>query len=386
MASRAVVFFGPDRAYEELLRERIDPDEVTVRYLDSIRVYNTRIRGNEGAAHEAGNYLPSKVDNCVVRASDYGSVVSHAISNFASILEGAFEFDTVYAQNPPARVFDSLKTAYTEENVECLRYSYPKISKGDLPAIFSGLSANVMGQEEGKRALVTSLYKLSVLGGEAPSVLLFYGPSGVGKTETARVLSESLGGGLTRIQFSMMQTQEAYEYLFGAEHSKASFARDLLGRESNVVLIDEFDKVNPGLYNMFYQVFDDGTFVDTNYEVDMRNSLFILTSNFASEAQVKRALGPAMFSRISECVAFGDLELEHKRAIARAEYDHIISKLDDEDRLTIEASDIAAWFFENAGRYDNMRAMKHKVSKAIFERLSASIVEADCNGCGQSDY
>lgn len=64
---------------------------------------------------------------------------------------------------------------------------------------------------------------------------------------------------------------------------------------------------------MFYQVFDDGTFVDTNYEVDMRNSLFILTSNFASEAQVKRALGPAMFSRISECVAFGDLELEHKR-------------------------------------------------------------------------
>lgn len=145
MASRAVVFFGPDRAYEELLRERIDPDEVTVRYLDSIRVYNTRIRGNEGAAHEAGSYLPSKVDNCVVRASDYGSVVSHAISNFASILEGAFEFDTVYAQNPPARVFDSLKTAYTEENVECLRYSYPKISKGDLPAIFSGLSANVMG-------------------------------------------------------------------------------------------------------------------------------------------------------------------------------------------------------------------------------------------------
>ena len=186
-----------------------------------------------------------------------------------------------------------------------------------------------------------------------------------------------MGGGLTRIQFSMMQTQEAYEYLFGAEHSKASFARDLLGRESNVVLIDEFDKVSPGLYNMFYQVFDDGTFVDTNYEVDMRNSLFILTSNFASEAQVKRALGPAMFSRISECVAFGDLELKHKRTIARAEYDHIISKLDDEDRSTIEASDISAWFFKNAGRYDNMRTMKNKVSKAIFERLSATIIETD---------
>ncbi len=74
---------------------------------------------------------------------------------------------------------------------------------------------------------------------------MFYGPSGVGKTETARCLSEAVGGELTRVQFSMMQTQEAYEYLFGAEHSKASFARGLLARESNVVLIDEFDKVDP---------------------------------------------------------------------------------------------------------------------------------------------
>lgn len=115
----------------------------------------------------------------------------------------------------------------------------------------------------------------------------------------------------------MMQTQEAYEYLFGAEHSKASFARVLLGRESNAVLIGEFDKINPVLYNAFYQVFDEGVFVDTNYEVDMRGALFILTSNFSNEAQIKEALGPAMFSRISECVAFGDLELECKQDIAQ---------------------------------------------------------------------
>lgn len=109
---------------------------------------------------------------------------------------------------------------------------------------------------------------------ECPSVIMFYGPSGVGKTETARCLSGAVGGELTRVQFSMMQTQEAYEYLFGAEHSKASFARDLLARESNVVLIDEFDKVDPRLYNMFYQLFDEGRYVDMNYDVDMRNALF----------------------------------------------------------------------------------------------------------------
>lgn len=101
MTSKAIVFYGSDSAFEELLRNRIDPDEVTVRYLESVRVYNSRIRGNEGAAYEGGGQLPSKVDNCVVRSSDYGSVVSHAISNFACVLEGAFDFGIVYVQNPP---------------------------------------------------------------------------------------------------------------------------------------------------------------------------------------------------------------------------------------------------------------------------------------------
>lgn len=94
-------------------------------------------------------------------------------------------------------------------------------------------------------------------------VLLFYGPSGVGKTETAKQLSGAMGGGLTRIQFSMFQNQEAFDYVFGAEHSKGSFARDLLGGEANIILLDEFDKVNHGLYNAFYELFDEGVLTDT---------------------------------------------------------------------------------------------------------------------------
>ena len=54
---------------------------------------------------------------------------------------------------------------------------------------------------------------------------MLYGPSGVGKTESAKSISKTMGGELLRIQFSMMQTAEAYNYVFGAEHSKGSFAR-----------------------------------------------------------------------------------------------------------------------------------------------------------------
>ena len=148
--------------------------------------------------------------------------------------------------------------------LDIVHYEYPLIEKKKLNGICDKLQSGVLGQDEGKESLIASLYRLTAMNEECPSVIMFCGPSGVGKTETARCLSEAVGGELTRVQFSMMQTQEAYEYLFGAEHSKASFARGLLARESNVVLIDEFDKVDPRLYNMFYQLFDEGRYVDTN--------------------------------------------------------------------------------------------------------------------------
>ena len=145
--------------------------------------------------------------------------------------------------------------------------------------------------------------------------IVMSGPSGVGKTETAKSISKSLGGELLRIQFSMMQTAEAYNYVFGAEHSKNSFARDMMGRESNVVLIDEFDKVNPNFYNAFYELFDEGRYVDSNYDVDLKKTIFICTCNFMSEQEIKRALGPAMFSRIGCCIEYKDLTKVQKAII-----------------------------------------------------------------------
>ena len=177
----------------------------------------------------------------------------------------------------------------------------------------------------------------------------------------------------------MMQTSEAHEYLFGAEHSKASFARDLLCRESNIVLIDEFDKVHPGLYNMFYQLFDEGRYVDTNYDVDMSGSLIVLTSNFSTEEEIKRAVGPAIFSRIDACIGFEELRVEEKRAIARRQFLYIYERLDSDDRAVIDLSDIVEWFDENAGRYDNMRILKIKVEKAIFEKLTQKMLEGEAS-------
>lgn len=373
MADRAIVYFGPRTGFDELVDSRVREGDRTVGYLDAIRSYNAKIRASDLASHEPRISVPDYVDNCVVHADDFGSVLSHVIANFATILEETYEVGTLFVQNPPRRALESLVSAQGEDSVEQISYRYEQVEKGALEAIYDNVCEEVLGQEESKRVLVASLYRLSVMGNGRPSVVLLYGPSGVGKTETARCLSKALGGKLMRIQFSMMQTQEAYEYLFGAEHSKASLARDLLGRESNVVLIDEFDKVSPTLYNMFYQLFDEGRYVDTNYDVDMRGGLFLLTTNFKSERDARRAMGSAMFSRISACVAFSDLSDENKATIATRHYQRVVDRLDGEDRSLIENSSILSWFVAHASRYDNMRTMKNKIEKAIFERLSEPI-------------
>ena len=210
------------------------------------------------------------------------------------------------------------------------------------------------------------MYRLIAKANNKPVVLMLYGPSGVGKTESAKSISKTMGGELLRIQFSMMQTTEAYNYVFGAEHSKGSFARDMMARESNVILIDEFDKVNPAFYNAFYELFDEGRYVDTNYDVNLGQAIFLLTCNFGSEEEIKKILP----HRDHMLLIDEELSTEQKQTIVHNWYESILSVLKADEKEEIEKTDILDWFIKNAERYDNIRILKTKLENAILDRLS----------------
>lgn len=375
MTDRIVVFYGSKKDFEELVARETDEGQVTIPFMELIQHYNARLRPNESGVRESALSRNIVVDNCIVRADDYGSVLEHVLSNFVNIVTLNHDIGTLFVHNPPRKVRDSLRSAYGDE-IEYFSTEYPGLTREKLKEVYANIEADILGQSNCKRQIISGMYRLITKTNSKPVVLMLYGPSGVGKTESSKSISKTMGGELLRIQFSMMQTTEAYNYVFGAEHSKGSFARDMMARESNVILIDEFDKVNPAFYNAFYELFDEGHYVDTNYDVNLGQAIFLLTCNFGSEEEIKKKLGPAMFSRIGCCVEYEELSTEQKQAIVRNWYNAILSSLKEDEKEEIQRTDILGWFLKNAERYDNIRILKTKLENAVFDRLAEAFIIA----------
>lgn len=372
MIENIKIFYGSKKDFEKFVETNINSYDDTIPFMDLIQHYNARLRPSESGTSEEQLSQKINVDNCIVRTDDYGSVLEHALANFAGIVTLNHNIGTLFLQNPPKRVRASL-----EKYADSIEYHYSKyadLTRESLKNIYQNLEKDILGQKVCKKQIISSLYRMVTKKDNKPAVLLLYGPSGVGKTETAKCISKSFGGNLLRVQFSMMQTTEAYNYIFGAEHSKGSFARDMLERESNVILIDEFDKVNPIFYNAFYELFDEGKFVDTNYEVDLKNAIILCTCNFLNIDEIIKSLGPAMYSRIGGCIQFFDLNDEQKIQIIDNWYNTVLGTLNNTEKEFINKTNILEWFKENINRYDNIRILKTKLENAIFNKLTEEFI------------
>lgn len=199
---------------------------------------------------------------------------------------------------------------------------------------------------------------------------MFYGSTGIGKTETAKYIADTLQEPLLRKQFSMLHSDEFSSYIFGGKHNQNSLAKELLERESNVVLFDEFDKPHPVFHSAFYQLFDEGIYEDKNYTVHMKDSIIICTSNYMSEKEIKSALGAPIYSRFDAIIRFDRLRKEAVEQIMIIEYEKQFSKLDDDEKQIIVQSGIRTAIMGMVDKLDNARQIK----RIIREALSAVLI------------
>jgi ATP-dependent Clp protease ATP-binding subunit ClpA len=228
-----------------------------------------------------------------------------------------------------------------------------------------GKSTSSTGQSAAKDNLLAALYPLTTSRRDRPVVLMFYGPSGVGKTETAQFINALTGGRLFRKQFSMFHNDKFASYVFGGAHAEASFARDLLDRESGVILIDEFDKANPIFHSAFYQLFDDGVFEDRNYRVELGRSLIICTPNYTSREEIRKELGDALCSRFDFLVQFKRLSKDEILQIIDRLVERHFSALAPDEQERVEPDVIRANLHSLAHRIENVRELD-RLTEAVF--------------------
>lgn len=158
------------------------------------------------------------------------------------------------------------------------------------------LRTRIRGQEQAIHALDRSM-RATAAGLNKPDapvgVFLLVGPSGVGKTETALALADLLYGGdrfITTLNMSEFQEKHTVSRLIGAPPGYVGYGEGGMLTEAvrqkpySVVLLDEVEKADPDVLNLFYQIFDKGVANDgEGREIDFRNTLILMTSNLGSE-------------------------------------------------------------------------------------------------------
>ena len=207
-----------------------------------------------------------------------------------------------------------------------------------LSTLSSKLLAQIYGQDEAIRQVVEAVQmsRAGLLDDNKPlASLLFVGPTGVGKTEVARVLARELGIELIRFDMSEYTEKHAVAKLIGSPagyvgYEDGGLLTDAIRKSPNsVLLLDEIEKAHQDIYNILLQVMDYARLTDNKgRKADFRNVILIMTSNagaqYASQAsigfnhsvsrgeammkQVKKTFKPEFLNRLSGAVVFRDMD------------------------------------------------------------------------------
>ncbi|MBA3340985.1 MAG: ATP-dependent chaperone ClpB [Gemmatimonadaceae bacterium] len=276
-----------------------------------------------------------------------------------------------------------------------------------LTRLESLLAERVVGQSEAVRA-VSNAVRRSRAGLQDPNrpigSFIFLGPTGVGKTETARALAEFLFDdehAMVRIDMSEYMEKHAVARLIGAPPGYIGFEEGgqlteaVRRRPYSVILFDEVEKAHPDVFNILLQILDDGRLTDSQGRtVDFRNTVIIMTSNIGSgfilehgtgdwvlvetqvTAMLRQHFRPEFLNRIDDIIIF--------RPLGQEQIEHIIGlqlkrleKLLDEKKLSITLTTAARHLLATEG-YDQAfgaRPLKRAIQRLVQNPLALAVLE-----------
>ena len=238
-------------------------------------------------------------------------------------------------------------------------------------------------------------------------MFLFVGPTGTGKTEIAKAFSAFVFGSedrLVRLDMSEYQTPESLDRLLGdatTQEQAAPLIAQVRKQPFSVLLLDEFEKAHPQIWDIFLQVFDDGRLTDrSGRTVDLRHCVIILTSNLGSaiptgpgvgvRRQVRRVPGryvlksvdrsfrPEFLNRLDRVVVFRPLGRDVMRGLLEKELNDVLDRRGFRMRpWAVEWDEAAVDYLIEQGFSAELgaRPLKRAVERHLLTRIATAIVE-----------
>ena len=285
--------------------------------------------------------------------------------------------------------------------------------KKNLRNIEENLKRVIFGQDPAVETLSNAI-KLSRVGlrddNKTIGSFLFTGPTGVGKTEISKQLSEIMGVDLVRFDMSEYMERHTVSRLIGAPPGYVGFDQGGLLTEAIVksphcvLLLDEIEKAHPDIFNILLQVMDAGVLTDNNgRKADFRNVILIMTTNIGAELLGKRNIGfssssnesdamnslnklfsPEFRNRLDETIQFNYLD----KSIILSIVDKFLTKLQAQlDKRNVEivvSKNVVNWIADNGyDREMGARPMERFISKNIKKPLVDKLLFGNLKSGGQ---
>ncbi|MEL6988508.1 MAG: AAA family ATPase, partial [Bacteroidota bacterium] len=280
----------------------------------------------------------------------------------------------------------------------------------DLEQLKDYFYRKVIGQDDAIQTLIEriAMIKAGLTDPSKPAgVFLFVGPTGTGKTEIAKSLAEYLFGSddrLIRLDMSEYQTPDSTLKIFGAASDvaeNAALVNSIRKNPFSVILLDEFEKAHPNVWDLFLQVFDDGRLTDLRGGVaDFRHSIIIMTSNLGASMPTGKRIGfgskeesrqvdasvmkgveqtfrPEFVNRIDKIVVFNPLTKSIAKKILKAELKKILKRRGLRRRqweLDMDESAIEFLLEKGFSTALGARPLKRAIEKYLLAPLAMTIV------------
>ena len=333
--------------------------------------------------HITDRYLPDKAIDVIDEAGAYQQLLS---SSKRKKLISVIDIEMIVSKiaRIPAKSIsssDKLQLRNLEENLKMV----------------------VFGQNEAISALTTAI-KLSRAGlrdgGKPIGSFLFAGPTGVGKTELSKQLSEIMGIELLRFDMSEYMERHTVSRLIGAPPGYVGFDQGGLLTDAvtqnpyAVILLDEIEKAHPEVFNLLLQVMDHGTLTDNNgRKADFRNVILIMTTNAGSQEMSRTSMGftsqdhktdgmealknvftPEFRNRLDGIIQFRPLDVEVINTVVDKFLCQLQQQLDDK-RVALDVDESARkWlaingYDEKMGARPMQRLILEKIKKPLAEQV-----------------